>query len=99
MSETIPCKHMFSNGTEFEWFIETHCEKCKRFRKGLCRVFIACCDARYDSNRFPYDDLLDYASGLGGKACKHFTDKPIERKRNKLPIDGQYSFIETDGRS
>lgn len=89
MPETVPCKHIFSNGSEFEWFIETQCMKCKRLRNGLCRIYNACLDAQYDVKKFPYDDLLDYADGYAGKLCKHFTDKPIERKRRNRPIKGQ----------
>lgn len=89
MPETIPCTRMFSNGTEYEWFIETQCANCKRFRKGRCRVYNACEDARFDSSRFPYDDLLDYAEGYAGKLCRHFTDQPIQRTRHETPIDGQ----------
>ena len=64
MPELIPCKHIFSNGSEFEWFIETQCMKCKRLRNGKCRIYNACLDAQYDSSKFPYDDLLDYAGGM-----------------------------------
>ena len=89
MPETKPCKHMFSNGMEFEWFIETQCMNCTRFRRGYCRIYNACEAARYDESKFPYDDLLDFAGGYAGKRCKHFTDKPIERKRRNRPIKGQ----------
>ncbi len=93
MPELIPCTRMFSNGTEFEWFIEHNCERgCTRWRGGMCRVFNACNRARWDEKYFPYDDLLDYASGLAGKVCKRFTDKPIEHKRNDKPIDGQLTL-------
>lgn len=87
--DLIPCKYIFSNGSEFEWFIETQCMKCKRLRNGKCRIYNACLDAQYDSSKFPYDDLLDYAGGYGGKRCKRFTDKPIERKRRNHIVKGQ----------
>ena len=92
--KTIPCKHIFSNGTEFEWFIETQCEKCKRLRNGKCRIYNACFDAQYDATKFPYDDLLDYDGGYAGKRCKHFTDKPIERKRRNHIVKGQLELEE-----
>lgn len=87
--ETIPCKYAFSNGSEFEYFIETQCEKCTRFRKGKCRIYNACWDAMGDINKFPYDDLLDYAGAYGGKQCKRFTDQPLTRKRRNRPCAGQ----------
>lgn len=89
MPELIPCKHIFSNSSEFEWFIETQCMKCKRLRNGKCRIYNACLDAQYDASKFPYDDLLDYSGGYAGKQCKHFTDKPIERKRRNHIVKGQ----------
>lgn len=39
MSKLIPCKTMFSNGTEYQWFLEHQCDQCTRFRKGYCRTF------------------------------------------------------------
>lgn len=84
----IPCRRLFSNGTEFEWFIETQCEKCKRFRNGKCKIYNACWDARWDENKFPYDDLLEYEH-YAGKRCKKFTSEPIKRKRREHIIEGQ----------
>lgn len=83
---------MFSNGTEFEWFIEKQCEKCTKFRKGRCKTFRALCDARFDESRFPYESLLDFAGGYAGKRCKAFTDEPIQRKRHNKPIAGQFTL-------
>lgn len=90
-----PCKYPFSNGTEFEWFIETQCEKCKRFRNGKCRTYNACLYAIGDISKFPYDDLLDYVGGYAGKKCKRFTDKPIERKKREHIVSGQMK-LETE---
>ena len=92
MHELIPCKSMFCNGTEFEWFIETQCEKCTKFRKGRCKTFRAICDARFDASRFQYSSLLDFADGCAGKVCKAFTDEPIQRKRHDKPIAGQFEL-------
>ena len=94
--ETIPCERIFSNGMEFEWFIEHNCERCTRFRNGKCKVYNACIEARFDESKFPYEYLLDYASGLGGKECRLFTDQPIRRKLRNRQIDGQIMF-EMDG--
>ena len=85
--ETVPCKSMFSSGTDFMWFLETQCYKCKRLRNGRCRIYSAC--SRADKSCFPYDDLLDYKGGYGGKLCKSFTDQPIRRMKRDRPIKGQ----------
>ena len=88
MIEPVPCTRIFSNGTEFEFFIEIQCAKCFRFRNGKCRIFNACMDARYDASKFPYSDLLEFEH-YAGKRCKSFTDKPLERKRRNVQIVGQ----------
>lgn len=90
--ELVPCKRIFSNGTEFEIFIETQCEKCKRFRNGKCRIYNACWAARWDDKKFPFKYLLEYER-YAGKKCKMFTDKPIERKRREHTIEGQESLF------
>lgn len=93
MSDTVPCTRIFSNGTEFEWFIEHNCERCTRFRNGKCKVYRACQLARWDETKFPYEYLLDYASGYAGKECKLFTEEPIKRHRRKVKqIEGQVKF-------
>lgn len=90
--DLIPCKRVFSNGTEFEYFIETQCEKCTRFRKGRCRIYNACWKARWDNKYFPFNDLLDY-EGYAGKKCKRFTDEPIHYGKKPIKnIDGQLSM-------
>lgn len=88
----IPCKHIFSNGTEFEFFIETQCEKCKRFRNGKCKIYNACWEARWDENKFPYEYLLEYEHYAGMK-CKKFTDMPIKRKRKAHNVEGQLNLF------
>ena len=92
MSATVPCKTMFSNGMEFEWFIEHNCERCTRFRGGNCKVYRACQLARWDETKFPYDNLLDFADGYAGKACRLFTDEPMKRQRREKQISGQITF-------
>lgn len=88
--QKIPCKHMFSNGTEYELFLETQCFKCTRFRKWRCRIVNACEMARFLGEKvFPFDDLMDWER-YGGKTCKSFTTIPIARKpRQRKQIDGQ----------
>lgn len=90
--ELMPCKRLFSNGMEFEYFIETQCEKCKRFRNGKCKIYNACCKARWDEKKFPFKYLLEYEH-YAGKKCKMFTDEPIKRKRRENIIEGQESFF------
>ena len=55
----IPCKHPFSNGTEFEMFLE-NCYGCSRYRNGKCRIVYACEKAMFDIKYFPYDDKAIY---------------------------------------
>ena len=90
--ELIPCRRLFSNGMEFEYFIETQCEKCKRFRNGKCKIYNACWDARWDEKKFPYEYLLEYEH-YAGKRCKKFTDMPIKRKRKAHNVEGQLNLF------
>ena len=93
--DLIPCTTLFSNGTEFEWFIECNCEKgCTRYRKDKCRVLNACYEAMWDHSKFPYNSLLDYAEGYAGKICKLYTDVPIKRKRKEHNCQGQLTMFE-----
>lgn len=93
--ELVPCKRIFSNGSEFEWFIETQCEKCRRFRNGKCKIYNACCAAMWNEKKFPYDYLMEYEH-YAGKICKLFTDKPIKRKRREHIIQGQVCLFEKE---
>lgn len=86
--ELVPCTTMFSNGTEYMWFIEQWCDRCTRFRKGYCRVFRMTEKARYDEKYFPYDQLMDYKK-YAGKACKRFTEEKQTRTRHAQQIPGQ----------
>ena len=89
MAETIECKSMFSNGTEYEWFLEHQCFQCTRFRNWQCSIVHKLENARFDETLFPYDKLLDF-KGVGGKKCKEYTTDPI--KRHKRNIKGQISM-------
>ena len=76
----VPCRHMFSNGTEYEYFLETQCFECTRFRKGRCRIVYAIELARFVGEKaFPFDDLLEWEH-YAGKACKSFTTERAARK-------------------
>ena len=96
VGDKIPCEHIFSNGTEFGWFMETQCWRgCTRYRNDHCRVLNAIYKAMIDEKYFPYDDLLDF-EGYGGKCCKHYTTEKIVRHKNhKLQEErGQISLLE-----
>lgn len=93
----IPCRYMFSNGTEYEIFLETQCYKCSRFRNGRCKTFYAIEKARWVGEKaFPFDDLLDWEH-FGGKTCKRFIDEPIRRKKPcfRKPLKNQMKLEET----
>lgn len=88
MAELTECKSVFSNGTEYMWFLENQCERCTRFRNGRCRIYSAIEQARWDENCFPYADLMDY-KGYAGKECKRFTTEKPAVQRQRKQIDGQ----------
>lgn len=87
-AELIECKTMFSNGTEYEWFLEHQCFRCTRFRKGYCRTYRMTEKARWDEKYFPYDDLMDYKR-YGGKECKRFTTEKPAVVRHRKQVEGQ----------
>lgn len=86
MSE--PCKHVFSNGTEYEWFLSNNCYRCTRYRNGKCRVFNALENARWDESLFPFADLAETKITHTKFCIRMTTDKP-KRIRNKKQIEGQ----------
>ena len=88
MAELIECKPMFSNGTEYEWFLEHNCFRCTRFRKGYCRTYRMTEKAMLDEKYFPYSDLMDY-KGYAGKVCKRFTTEKPAVVRHMKQIEGQ----------
>ena len=89
----VDCKHIFSNGFEFELFA-AHCEDtCTRFRNGRCRIYSAIIKAMFDEKYFPYKDLWEY-EGIGGKACKHFTKEHITKPYHRKEVQGQVSIYE-----
>lgn len=81
------CTHAFSSGTEFDIFMERCISGCTRYRNGKCRILNACMDARFDRDRFPYDDLR---SGTA-ITCRHYTEE--KRARNRKQIDGQMALF------
>ena len=88
--EWIDCKHIFSNGTEFEIF-EENCQRCARYRNEKCRILQACYRAMFDPSEFPYADLLDHVK-YGGKRCKSFTTEKPQRAYQKKPMEGQMTL-------
>ena len=93
MSEWVECKHIFSNGTEFELF-ENQCHECSRYRNGKCRIYMRILQSMFDESRFPYSDLLDHVK-YGGKRCKHKTTELVKRNRRNKPIKGQIRIGDT----
>ena len=90
MADLIECKSMFSNGSEYEWFIEHNCDTCKRFRNWQCAIIHELENARFDESLFPYDKLWDFDGGIAGKKCKHWSNEPIKRHRRN--VKGQISM-------
>lgn len=87
--ELIPCEYPFSNGTEYEIFLESQCDHCTLFRKGRCKTYRLIEEARWDIKVFPFDQLMDYAR-YGGKVCIRFTtEKRFHKKRAPRQIAGQ----------
>ena len=89
--ELVECGSLFSNGTEYEWFLEHQCYKCTKFRKGYCRTYRMTELARFNEKYFPYSDLMDYKH-YGGKVCKRFTTEKPEKKWHRKEVDGQTSM-------
>ena len=86
--EWTDCTSTFSNGTEFQIFLE-RCEKCTKYRAARCRIVAACYKAMYEEECFPFKDLQDHAR-YGGKRCRHFTTE-IQHRKSKYDrqIPGQ----------
>ena len=87
-AELIECTSVFSNGTEYMWFLEHQCERCTRFRNGHCRTYRMIEQARWDEKCFPYADLMDHQK-YAGKVCKKFTDEKPVKKWHRHEVEGQ----------
>ena len=48
----------------------------------------------WDKDAFPYEDLLDWSDGYGGKTCKHYTEEPQTRHRTKKQTVGQQGLYD-----
>lgn len=98
MQETEPCKHIFSNGTQFEIFLETQClNGCVRYRNDHCRILNRIYLAMFFPEKFPYDDLLDSVR-YGNKYCKRYsTEKTPRRSRINGKCNGQITIDEIVG--
>ena len=88
MGKLVDCRHVFSNGSEYEWFLEHNCDRCTRYRKGRCRIYRRIEMARFDEKFFPYADLMEYER-YAGKECRQFTEEKQERTRTPRQLDGQ----------
>lgn len=94
-----PCSYMFSNGTEYEIFLDMYCFKCKRFRNWHCKTVWAMEKARFEGEKaFPFSDL-EQDKRMHWKYCKRFTEEPIlrARRRMKKPLPGQKKIMEQEG--
>ena len=90
-NELVNCTTMFSNGTEYEWFLEHNCMSgCTRFRNWQCAIIHELENSRFDESLFPYDKLWDYSNHSAGKKCKEKTTEPIKRHRRN--VKGQMSM-------
>ena len=89
----VPCKSIFSNGTEFELFVDKCCT-CVKYRNDHCRILNAIYKAMWDENAFPYDDLLDWSDGYGGKSCKHYTTEKSSVARTRKQTKGQIGLFD-----
>ena len=88
MAELVECKHIFSNGSEYMWFLEHNCDNCTRFRNGHCRIYNRLELSRFDESVFPYSDLMEHEQ-YSGKVCKSFTTEPRTIKRHRKEVEGQ----------
>lgn len=93
--ETKPCDCIFSNGTQFEIFMETQClNGCVHYRNDHCKILNRIYLAMFLPEKFPYDDLLD-AVKYGNKYCKRYsTEKPPRRRRIMGKSIGQITIDE-----
>lgn len=89
----IPCKTPFSNGMEFEMFLELCESECKRYRNGKCKIINLCYKAMFDMKYFPYGELLDWDNGCGGKGCRSFTTETAYYRRRNKQCKGQYELF------
>ena len=90
MTEWVDCKSIFSNGTEYECFLEHNCFTCARFRNWQCAIVHKLENSRWDESLFPYDKLLDYNDNSAGKKCKEYTTELPKRHRRN--VKGQISM-------
>lgn len=82
--EWVDCKHIFSNGTEFMIFVD-QCADCSYYRNDHCKILNRCYMAQWDESYFPYEWLLEHVK-YGGKRCKRFTTKPLEKHKHINPL-------------
>lgn len=88
----VPCKTPFSNGTEFQIFLDKCCT-CTKYRNEKCRIIIACYKAMFDQKHFPFDDLLEWENHYGGKFCKHYTTEHRTVRRKPKQTTGQIGLF------
>lgn len=68
-----------SNGTEGMIFHDKFCEKCKKYRNGLCSIFNKSLTYSIDEKGYPKEWVYD----LNNKpTCTSFTDEIVKRKKH-----------------
>ena len=92
---------MFSNGTEYEIFMERFCYRCSKYKsdkEGIpydnsCNIEKKIFESSFDSDKFPKDNV--YWLEKQGHICNKYKDK-IEQKQQKQrkvkQIDGQIAL-------
>ena len=81
----------FSSGTEYEFFLETHCYKCKKYKEnkygfpetsknGGCPILDAMENARFDLNKFPSKDIVTVKDD-NGKVLNWYECLKFEKRR------------------
>jgi hypothetical protein len=93
----------FSNGTEYEIFLSTFCDRCRRFRLGgdgfparsSCKIEKAMHNARFDLAPWPGNDIVETVDGR--RVCSRFYDKAdpaAPRKRAAAVSAAQVSLFD-----
>ena len=84
----------FSNGTEYEIFLSSFCDRCRRFRlegggmpaRSSCKTEKAMFNARFDTALWPENDIVITAGGR--RVCLRFSDKaaPAPPRKGKVAV-------------
>lgn len=93
LSKIYSKSNVFSNGTEYEIFLDNYCNKCRHGKlredgfpefpeQGGCPIWDAMENARFDASQFPSDDILEVrdrdGNVLSWHHCCRFIDKEVD---------------------